>query len=99
MAAYGCRCYNEKGMETGTIDGRSFCLEVVPVNINNTVGSRTYPDVDYEKYSLDVFIAGSSGVAGCYTTVTISGTTVSWNASYAADESIAAYIFINLVEK
>ncbi|EEB1956369.1 hypothetical protein GNT71_09935 [Salmonella enterica] len=97
MATYGCRCYNDKGVETSRMDGRAFAVDVIAVNGKQPKGSRSYPGVDYSQYFLDIVVCGSAGWAD-FLHASVSGQTVTWNS--LADMSVySGFIFVTKVEK
>lgn len=97
MKTYGCRCYNDKGVETSRMDGRAFAVDVIAVNNSNKAGSRSYPQVDYSRYYLDVLVCGPI-VWGSVFQASVSGNTVTWNCT--TDMSIySGYVFVSKVEK
>ncbi len=98
MGSYGVFAYNEKGIETSAIDGRSFFLDSIMITGANRNGSKSYPSVNLNVYSLTYAVSGSGGSAGAYIHPKISGNTISWT-SIASDASTSGYIFVCLVEK
>lgn len=98
MGSYGVFAYNEKGIETSAIDGRSFFLDSIMITSANRNGSKSYPSVDLNVYNLTYAVSGSGGAIGAYIHPKISGNTISWT-SIASDASSSGYIFICLVEK
>ncbi|EAU4681784.1 hypothetical protein FNH36_23550 [Salmonella enterica subsp. diarizonae] len=84
MKSYGCRCYNEKGIETGRIDGRTFMVDIIqlaPVDKDST-GSRTYNDIDPARFTLYTLVSqqtvGGPGITPYPIMATVSGNTVNW---------------------
>ncbi|EBQ7118751.1 hypothetical protein AIW12_26325 [Salmonella enterica] len=82
MATYGCRCYNEKGIETGRIDGRTFIVDVIQLNLDDadSTGSRTYSNIDPARFTLHTLVSQHTfGGKGLYPIMaTVSGNTVNW---------------------
>lgn len=84
MKTYGCRCYNEKGIETGRIDGRCFMVDVIQLNLGDKdyTGSRTYSDIDPTRFTLYTLvsqqIAGGASLYPYPIMATVSGNTVNW---------------------
>ncbi|EAA1980175.1 hypothetical protein G3601_002497 [Salmonella enterica] len=82
MATYGCRCYNEKGIETGRIDGRCFMVDVIQIGLGDdySPGSRTYSNIDPARFTLHTLVSQSVfGGTGLYQIRTaVSGNTVNW---------------------
>ncbi|BDH46379.1 hypothetical protein TUM12370_24230 [Salmonella enterica subsp. enterica serovar Choleraesuis] len=96
MGVYGVFAWNENGVETTAIDGRSFYLDMIPVNKNNPNSSKTYP-VNTSVYRLVVTVVGAGGMSAGYIRPTVSGATVSWK-SIADQPDPAGYIFVSQVE-
>ncbi|ECW1079382.1 hypothetical protein F3U23_02170 [Salmonella enterica] len=88
MKTYGCRCYNEKGIETGRIDGRCFMVDIIQLNLGaaDSTGSRTYSDIDPARFTLYTLV--SQQIVGGRTPypimATVSGNTVNWWAFQSA---------------
>ena len=99
MASYGVFVYNEKGVETSAIDGRSFFLDSIGISGANANGSKSYPSVNLNLYNLTYAISGSGGSAGAYIHAKISGNTITWTSVVKDAQYITGYIFICLTEK
>ncbi|WP_413475891.1 hypothetical protein [Hafnia paralvei] len=99
MASYGVFVYNDKGVETSAIDGRSFFLDSIQISGANKNGSKSYPSVNLNIYNLIYAISGSGGTAGEYIHAKVNGNTISWTSVVGDVNYITGYIFVCLVEK
>ncbi|HDP0319415.1 TPA: hypothetical protein P5S08_004647 [Salmonella enterica subsp. enterica serovar Concord] len=83
MATYGCRCYNDKGVETGRIDGRCFMVDIIQIDPEGaSEGSRTYSNVDPVRFTLRAVVSqqfvGAGSLYPYPLMATVSGQTVNW---------------------